>query len=269
MTTAIVNARMYSATPQLREHWKTLLAWVIRHAGLDWDLLDYDAPAPLSKLWSRDDLGAVLMCGLPFSRQYPRAQPVAAPIPSPARYGGRAVYFTDIVVSAGSAARSLADTFGGRVGYTVPDSLSGAVALAQHLQPYRQAAGRSLYQSVVGGLIHARGVIEALSDGRIDVGPLDSYYHDLLRAADPQCASRVRVVAQTGPRPLPLFVATVPLSPVLLRRLREAFAASADAPELAQQRSALLLKGFAFPEPDDYDVLHALPERLDNPDDAF
>ena len=269
MTTAIVNARMYSATPRLREHWKTLLAWVVRHAGLDWELLDYDAPAPLSQLWARNDLGAVLMCGLPFSRQYPRAQPIAAPIPSPARYGGRAVYFTDIVVSADSAARALSDTFGGRVGYTVPDSLSGAVALAQHLQPFRQAAARPLYQSVVGGLIHARGVIEALSDGRIDVGPLDSYYHDLLRAADPQCASRVRVIAQTEPRPLPLFVATTPLSLVPLRRLREAFAASANAPELAQQRSALLLKGFAFPEFHDYDMLRVLPERLKSPDDEF
>jgi ABC-type phosphate/phosphonate transport system substrate-binding protein len=121
----------------------------------------------------------------------------------------------------------------------------------------------------VGGLIHARGVIEALSEGRIDVGPLDSYYHDLLRAADPQCASRVRVIAQTEPRPLPLFVATTPLSLVPLRRLREAFAASADAPELAQQRSALLLKGFAFPEFHDYDMLRVLPERLKSPDDAF
>jgi ABC-type phosphate/phosphonate transport system substrate-binding protein len=179
------------------------------------------------------------------------------------------VYFTDIVVSADSAARALSDTFGGRVGYTVPDSLSGAVALAQHLQPFRQAAARPLYQSVVGGLIHARGVIEALSEGRIDVGPLDSYYHDLLRAADPQCASRVRVIAQTEPRPLPLFVATTPLSLVPLRRLREAFAASADAPELAKQRSALLLKGFAFPEFHDYDMLRVLPERLKSPDDAF
>jgi ABC-type phosphate/phosphonate transport system substrate-binding protein len=267
--TTIANARMYSATPELRGHWKTLLAWVLRHARLDWELLDYEAPAPLAQLWARDDLGAVLMCGLPFSRHYPRAQPVAAPIPSPAHYGGRAVYFTDIVVPAGSAARELADTFGGRVGITVPDSLSGAVALAEHLQPYRKAMGRPLYSAVVGGLIHARGVIQSLSDGRIDVGPLDSYYHDLLRAADPQFASRVRVVARTVPRPLPLFVATAPLSAAVMTSLRDAFAASAETPQLATQRAALLLKGFAFPGAHDYESLRELPERLESPNDAF
>ena len=31
-------------------------------------------------------------------------------------------------------------------------------------------------------------MIAALNDGRIDVGPLDSYYHDLLRAAAPELA---------------------------------------------------------------------------------
>jgi ABC-type phosphate/phosphonate transport system substrate-binding protein len=155
------------------------------------------------------------------------------------------------------------------VGYTVPDSLSGAVAFAHHLQPFRLAAGRPLYDSALGGLIHARGVIEALSDGRIDVGPLDSYYHDLLRAADPHCASRVRVIAQTEARPLPLFVATSSLSQGVMTRLREAFAASAETPQLALQRTALLLKGFAFPDVRDYDVLRTLPERLEGPHDVF
>lgn len=269
MIEAIANARMYSATPALREHWKTLLAWVLGHAGLNWNIIDYDAPAPLSELWARDDLGAVMMCGLPFSRRVPAALPIAAPIPSPARYGGRAVYFTDIVVRVDSPARTLAETFGGTVGYTVPDSLSGAVALADYLQPIRRAHGRPLYASVVGGLIHARGVIQALCQGRIDVGPLDSYYHDLLRAADPLLASQVRVIATTEARPLPLFVATTPLEADALVRLRDAFAQSAHAPELEQQRQALLLKGFAFPQASQYDTLRELPHRLEKPHDAF
>ena len=269
MTLAIANARMYSATPIVREHWKLLLAWVLDRAELDWEVVDYDPPAALSALWARDDLGAVLMCGLPFSRRRPAAQPVAAPIPSPSRYGGQAVYFTDIVVRAESTARELSDTFDGTVGFTVPDSLSGAVALAEHLKPYRAAKGGPLYRSVVGGLIHARGVIEALSEGRIDVGPLDSYYHDLLRASDPHFAARVRVIASTVARPLPLFVATAALDPVTLGRLRAAFAASADSTELAATRQALLLTGFAFPQSSHYDGLRAITHRIDQPSEVF
>ena len=265
----VANARMYSATPRLREAWKQLLGWVLARADLDWPLLDYDAPAPLSQLWARQDLGAVLMCGLPFAHRSVSAQAIAAPIPSPPRYGGRAVYFTDIVVRADSPAKTLADTFGGTVGYTVPDSLSGAIALAEHLAPLRRASGTPLYRAAVGGLIHARGVIAALAEGRIDVGPLDSYYHDLLRADDPALAARVRVIATTVARPLPLFAATAPVPASALKRLREAFAAAAQAEELATQRQALLLRGFAFPEPGGYDQLKHLPASLDDPEVVF
>ena len=60
MPTPVVNARMYSATPSTRAAWKTLLAWVVRDAGLDWDVIDYDAPQPLNALWARDDMGLVM-----------------------------------------------------------------------------------------------------------------------------------------------------------------------------------------------------------------
>ena len=179
------------------------------------------------------------------------------------------MYFTDIVVRADSAARSVEETFGGVAGYTVADSLSGAVAFAQHLQPYREAAGRPLYRAVVGELIHARGVIGALCEGRIDVGPLDSYYHDLLRLADPDLAARVRVVATTQARPCPLFVASAPLEPATLSRLRAAFAAVAAAQDLAGIRESLQLRGFAFPDPSEYDVLRTLPRVLERPLESF
>ena len=79
----IANARMYSATPAVREAWKVLLRWVLARAGLAWEVIDYDAPAPLSALWARDDLGLAMMCGLPFAQRGVRPTLVAAPIPSP------------------------------------------------------------------------------------------------------------------------------------------------------------------------------------------
>ena len=41
----VANARMYSATPQLRADWKALLAWVLQQAGLP----DGVMPDPLDK----------------------------------------------------------------------------------------------------------------------------------------------------------------------------------------------------------------------------
>ena len=254
----VANARMYSATPAVKTDWKALLAWVMARAGLPWDLIDYDAPAPLSVLWARNDLGLAMMCGLPFAQRGERPTLVAAPIPSPARYGGKPVYFTDIVVRADAPYRTLEDTFGGVIGYTLADSMSGGVALRHHLAPYRQAKGSRLYRQAVGELINARGVIAALAEGRIDAGPLDSYYHDLLKAHDPDFAAQVRTLASTAALPIPPLVATAALPAETLQALRAALLASTTAAELAPLMQRLLLAGFAFPDPNDYTPLAAM-----------
>ena len=240
----IVNARMYSATPQAKQAWKALFQEVLERADLAWSIVDHDPPAPLGALWARDDLGCAMMCGLPYSQRNPRPTLVAAPIPSPARYGGRPVYFTDIAVRADAPYRTLEDTFGGVVGFTLPDSMSGHVALRRHLASH----GSNLYRKAVGGLLNARQVIEALEERRIDVGPVDSYYYDLLKKDAPEFAAKVRIIDSTRAAPIPPLVATATLSTDTLERLRASLLA-------AGEREELLLKGFAVPAPSDYDQL--------------
>ncbi len=257
----IANARMYSATPRVKDAWNRLLQWVLADAGFDWDVIDYAAPAPLNTLWARDDLGIAMMCGLPFSQRSPQPQLIAAPIPSPARYAGRAVYCTDIVVRADSAFQTLQDTFGGTAGYTLADSLSGGVAFNAHLQQFRAEDQSRLYWRMVGNLVNARGVIDALVRGDIDVGPLDSYYHDLLRNDSPTYAAQVRTVASTPWTPIPPLVSTASLADAELQRLRTSLQRAMSAPQLAADRASLLLAGFAVPDAADYAQLAALARR--------
>lgn len=261
-TARVANARMYSTTAETREDWKTLLSWVLARAELPWQVIDYDPPAPLDTLWARPDLGLAMMCGLPFARRTPQPILIAAPVPSPARYGHRPVYFTDIVVRADSPYMSLEHTFGGIVGYTLTSSMSGGVALRHHLSTLRAASDRQrLYHGAVGQLIHARGVIEALADGRIDVGPLDSYYHDLLIHGEPDFAAQVRVVATTRAMPIPPWVSTAALRPDEVERLRDALLAVSSMEELLPLRERLLLAGFTVPRPSDYGVLAEIAQR--------
>ena len=258
----IANARMYSVNAAAKAAWRELLLWVMRRAGAQWDIIDYDAPAPLSELWARDDLGCVLMCGLPYSLRAPAPLLIAAPIPSPARYRGRARYMTDLAVRADAPYQSIEDTFGGIVGFTLADSQSGCFALRHFLQPYQRRHGGALYRSAVGGLLNARGIIEALAAGEIDVGPLDSYSFDLLTHLEPGFASRVRIIASTEPTAIPPFVATADLDSSLQARLRRAFAEVESAPDLADARARLLLAGFEFPSPADYAPLRARHDAL-------
>jgi hypothetical protein len=171
----IANARMYSATPAVKQAWKALLGWALARAGLEWDVLEYDAPAPLSALWARDDLGCVLMCGLPFTQRAPRPALVASPVPVGERYAGRPVYFTDLAVRADAPYRSLEDTFGGVVGFTLADSYSGCVALRAHLLPQREARGAPLYRGAVGGFATAALAapdLERLRDALLEAGTI-------------------------------------------------------------------------------------------------
>jgi ABC-type phosphate/phosphonate transport system substrate-binding protein len=263
------NARMYSVTPAAGQAWRELLTWVLARAALPWSVLDYPAPRPLNALWLRDDLGCALMCGLAHAVSFPRAVPIVAPVVDEPRYGGAPIYFTDIVVRADSSYASLEDTFGARVGYTVRDSHSGYVALREHLLPYRLARGTPLYGEVIGPLVSPRAVVEALVAGRIDVGPLDSYAHDLIRANEPRLAGRLRTVATTRAAPIPPFVATAPLAPDAVQNLQAAFVQAGAAPELQALRDTLRLAKFVVPDLADYETFHTRAAASERYPDAW
>jgi len=265
----VANARMYSVTPAAAQAWRDLLTWVLARAALPWSVCDYPAPRPLNELWQRDDLGCALMCGLARAVSFPRAVLIVAPVVDEPRYRGEPIYFTDIVVRADSPYASLEDTFGARVGYTVRDSHSGYVALREYLLPYRLARGAPLFREVIGPLVSPRAVVEALAAGRIDVGPVDSYAHDLMRANEPQLAGRLRAVATTRAAPIPPFVATAPLAPDAVQNLQAAFAQAIVAPDLQPLRDTLRLAKLVVPELADYETFHARAAASERYPDAW
>ena len=221
-------------------------------------VIDHDPPALLSELWAQQDLGATMMCGLPMALRAKWPTLVAAPVPSPGRYGGRAVYFSDILVPATSRAQRLEDTFGGTVGFTLEDSMSGCVALRVMLERHRTPAQPQLYARVVGNLVHVRGMVEAVASGRVDVGSADSYVMDLLRKHDPAFVAGVRVIGTTDAAPIPPFVATAAIEAGALERLRSAFRAAGRAPALEAARAEVLVADFVTPDPVAYEVFHRL-----------
>ena len=107
----IASARMYSWSPSLTAAWRRLLEWVSARAGVPLEVMDQSAPTSLDELWHREDLGCAFMCGYPWALYEKKPHLLAAPVPSPARYGGRPVYVTDFIVRADGPHRALADTF--------------------------------------------------------------------------------------------------------------------------------------------------------------
>lgn len=257
------NARMYALNPALAAAWRELLQWVVRRAGVDAEVIDYPAPQPLPALWARADMGCAFMCGHPLSRAVPAPVVLAAPRPSPERYGGRPAYWTDLVVRAADGPATLDDAWGTRMAFTTPDSQSGYQAPRRFFAPFAAARGGRLFAATVGPLITPRGVVDALIDGRADIGPLDAYAHDLLRVHEPALAAQLRVVASTPPTPIPPLVAAPGIDPQVAARLRSALLEVDAEPALAAQRKALQLAGFAPIALTDYRAIIVAAEQAD------
>lgn len=252
----VANARMYALDAAVAAAWQALFAAVAESAGVALEPVEHAAPKPLRELWQRVDLGSAFICGYPWASWVDGARPVplAVPIPSNPRGEGHPVYWSDIVVRADdSRFERLEDLFGHCIAWTVPDSQSGHQALRTMLA--ERAQGRALFSSAVGPLVTPRRVVDVVLAGEADGGPLDSYWHDLLRRHEPELAARLRVVARTPPTPMPLLVASAATDPHELERLRAAWLGVGARPELAALREALQLTGFAAVDPQAYDLL--------------
>jgi ABC-type phosphate/phosphonate transport system substrate-binding protein len=251
----IANARMYAVTPKARDAWHALFDWLGGHAGVPLNYVDHAAPAPLEELWARDDLATTFMCGYPFALAIPKPLIVAAPVPSPPRYQHAPVYCTDFVVRADSPYRQLSDTFGGSIGWTVSHSQSGFNAVRHHLLRYRREGTERLFAQSVGPLLTPRKVIDAVLDGTIDVGPLDSFVHDLLVRHDHDTAAQLRTVESTLMTPIPPLIASPSTSLDVIARLCRSLLAAATDQEAAPILEDLQLAGFAVVNATNYDRL--------------
>jgi ABC-type phosphate/phosphonate transport system substrate-binding protein len=271
----IANARMYSVSPEAAARWRTLLAAVIEHAGLDIRVIEHAEPAPINELWQRPDNSAVFMCGLPFSRAEPQPHLIAAPVPSPVEYHGLPQYWSEMVVRKDSAYHTLEDTFGRRIALTNLESQSGCWAALYCLmsaaerfpgavEKLRAAENSSatagdfpLYREVIAPQVTPLGAMSAVLDGGAEVAPIDSYAYCLLQKYRPDLTSRLRVVARTAHTPIPPLVASVTASDTGFKDLQGAFLEAHQISRISPLMADLLLERFVRPDPGAYDALRA------------
>jgi len=258
----VANARMYAVNPAVARAWTALFAYVSQRTGIVLELIPHAAPAPLEALWSRDDLGLAFICGYPFATGGFPVQPVAVPVPVSSLAAGRPLYATHLAVRADSAITTLEQSFGCRIGWTVEHSQSGFNALRMHLLPHRRD-GQPLYGASIGPLLTPRRVVDALLSVEIDIGPLDSYWHDLLLTHEPETAKRLRIVETTPLTPMPLLVASERVDPAVVARLRTALLNASDDIEGRPLLAALALSRFADVTAESYQPLLAAAQQAD------
>jgi phosphonate transport system substrate-binding protein len=128
---------------------------------------------------------------------------VMAPVVDDGRGGDAAVYFSDIIVPAGSPARGLDDLAGGRFARNETISFSGYRALEHAL------GVRGLSPDLFGGFVHTGShavSLELVAQNRADAAAIDSQVLLLAQRRDRELAGRIRVLEALGPYPAPPVV---------------------------------------------------------------
>lgn len=131
--------------------------------------------------------------------------PIAAPVLVGRRYGGRPVYFSEVVVRADSPYRSFGDLAGTAWAYNEPFSHSGFMIALHRL------ATAGLDASFIGEWVETGyhdDALRAVIDGRAEWAAIDSQVLRLWRRADPTIRHRLRSLEQLGPSVIQPVVAS-------------------------------------------------------------
>jgi phosphonate transport system substrate-binding protein len=142
----------------------------------------------------------VAMCGGLFARRGAAdgLEAIAAPIFAGKRYGGRPVFYSDLVVSRRSSAASLADLRDQVFAFNGTDSLSGFDVVRDRL---RALGGPTKFfrAEILSGSHQAS--LDMVASGLADVAAIDSAVLELEIERRPLLGRVVRVAASFGPMP--------------------------------------------------------------------
>ena len=120
------------------------------------------------------------------------------------------------------------------------------------LAPY---AGADLLYAESVELETPADCVRALQESRVDVIPLDSFFHLLLADEYPELGRRLVILGASPFTSMPFLAGSPELAPHAVRALRDALELWSLSPAYEDIRKALCLRGFAFPSPADYAAL--------------
>jgi phosphonate transport system substrate-binding protein len=174
------------------------------------------------------DLGVI--CGLPYvwlaDRRPAPVQPLAAPVLAGDRYGGRPVYYSDVIVRRDSPITSLEELGGCSWAYNEPASHSGHAATLYSL--VRMGARPGFFGRVVEAGFHQRA-IRLVHAGAVDAAAIDSQVLAVELRDHPELAG-LRVIGAFGPSTIQPVVAASHLPDPLKDEVRELLTELGDDP---------------------------------------
>jgi phosphonate transport system substrate-binding protein len=203
------------------------------------------------------DLG--VLCGLPSvwlaDRRPPPVEPLAAPVLAGDRYGGRPVYYSDVIVRHDSPITCLEELVGRSWAYNEPASHSGHTVTLYSL--VRMGARPGFLVRVVEAGFHQRA-IRLVAAGGVDAAAIDSQVLAIELRDHPQLADRLRVVDTFGPSTIQPVVAASRLPDWLKDQAQELLVELGDDPTARPVLDYGVIDHFAPVDDAAYDDIRAM-----------
>jgi phosphonate transport system substrate-binding protein len=146
-----------------------------------------------------------VVCGLQYVRAERTLELLGAPVMSGRRYGGRPIYFSDVVVRSDLPANSFDELKGACFAVNEPTSQSGYGIVRYALA--KQGSDGSFFRGVIESGSHERS-LELILNGQADAAAIDSTVLETELRRRPRLVHKLRVVATLGPSPIPPLVAS-------------------------------------------------------------
>lgn len=203
---------------QTLEHYQQLLAYMAERLGRQVALIMKPTYAEIIDLVRGNQADVTFICSLAYvnGNQDFGMELLVAP-----QIRGETVYYSYLIVPAGSAHASLTDIRGGSFAFTDPLSNTGYLAPTYQLSLLGEQPvsffGRYLFT-----YSHSNSII-AVADRLVDAAAVDSLVYDRVAADDPEMAARTKVIATWGPYGIPPLVVSPNMEALQKEALRDFF----------------------------------------------
>jgi phosphonate transport system substrate-binding protein len=210
-------------------------------------------------LFDVGEIQILWLCGLPYVDKVDLVgndmELLAVPVPAGARYQGRPVYFSDVVVRRGSAFESFIELSGASWAYNEPRSHSGFNVVRAYLAALGQREG--FFGNVVESGAHSHS-IELIMSGAVDGAAIDSTVLEWLVSQRGDLADELRVIETIGPSPIPPWVISKKLPASFRSEIRQTLLdLHLSAPGQAVLESAQIAR-FVCADDRDYDPIRRM-----------
>lgn len=191
------------------------------------------------------------ICGLPYVL-HPELEALAAPVLAGGRYGGKPIYFSDVVVGVNNPAQTFADLRGASWAYNEPLSQSGyGITRYEMLQ---RGLTDGFFGKVVAAGFHQKA-LEMVAAGVVDAAAIDSH---VLELAPPALRIQLRVIETFGASTIQPLAAARRLPPPIRAQIRHILGRLHTDPRLAEALAHWRMVRWVGMKDRDYDDIRAM-----------